>query len=169
MTYLAYTNFYFFTLPTITLIYVWFFFFKTNNNTLKLGQFDKTTQINIIPSHNNCVVYTKLHVYVTFLHIVNFFFLRGKNSVLWFEHLVLTNFLINIIMVFFCVSLLLAFLLCNLVKKNTHIKGVDYLFSLINLTILLPYIFFSGTVFTFLFVVEILSSILLYKLISSRM
>lgn len=169
LTYLTYSNFYFLTLPLITLTYTWVFFFKTSINTARSEHLDKTTHLNIIGlGSNNYLTYTHFYIYMTSLHILNLFFIRGKNFILWFEHLILTNFIINVVVFFFYLSFLLVLLLVAVIKKNNLTKGVDYLFALINLTILLPYIFFSSTVFTFLFIIEILSTILLYKLVSSQ-
>ena len=169
MTYLTYTNFYFIVLPTITLHYVWFFFFKNNKHTLKLNRLDKITQPDLIGfNNNNHGIYVYFYTYITILYTLNFLFIYGKNCVLWFEHLIVTNFLITTTVVFFFLNFFLVFLLLILAKKNNQIKGIDYLFSLLNLVILLPYLYFSSTIFTFLFFVEIVSFTLLYKLISSQ-
>ena len=156
-------------LPLITLGYTWVFFFKTNNNTVRAECLDKTTHSNVVGlGTNNYLIYTRFYMYLILLQILNLFLIRGKNLVLWFEHLILTNFVINVIVVFFYLSFFLCLLLVSAIKKNNLTRGVDYLFALTNLTILLPYIFFSGTTFTFLFTVEVLSSVLLYKLVSSQ-
>lgn len=94
--------------------------------------------------------------------------LHGKNSLVLFNHFSLNNFTIYVLYVFCLVSFFIFFLLNIVFKKLNLTKSIDYLFSVSNLVVLLPYLFFINTIFSFLFLLELISVALLYKLISSK-
>jgi len=53
--------------------------------------------------------------------------------------------------------------------KNSNVNyNIDYFSSIINLNIFVPLIFFSNTLYTFLFVLELISLLILYKFSVSR-
>jgi len=99
---------------------------------------------------------------------MSIYILRGKNETVWFNHFSLNNFTTNLLYLFIFVSFSIFFVLDSITKKTNLIKSIDYIFSINNLIILLPYLFFVHTVFTFLFLLELVSVVLLYKLISSK-
>lgn len=70
---------------------------------------------------------------------------------------------------FILVSLTTFFMLRGTTTNKTNLtKSIDYLFSVNNLILIFPYLFFVNTVFTFIFLLELISVILFYKLISSK-
>jgi hypothetical protein len=66
------------------------------------------------------------------------------------------------------VGFLFYILLKQVSKKKKIIKSLDFLLSISTLIFLLPYLFCVNTIFTFLFFLELLSTILFYKLLSSK-
>ena len=106
--------------------------------------------------------------YVILLTLLIVYLLHGKNSLVFFNHFNISNFTIYVLYTFLLVSFFIFFLLKLVFKKVNLAKSVDYLFSINNLVILLPYLFFINTLFSFLFFLELISIVLLYKLISSK-
>jgi len=53
--------------------------------------------------------------------------------------------------------------------RGDLIQPLDFIFSIINIIIISPHLFYTNTVFCFLFFLEIISLLLLYKLLSSRL
>lgn len=104
---------------------------------------------------------------VVFMYI-SIYTIKGKNEIVWFSHFNLNNLTTNLLYLFLFISFSTFFILKAITKKTNLIKSVDYIFSINNLIILSPYLFFVNTVFTFLFLLELVSVILLYKLISSK-
>lgn len=108
--------------------------------------------------------YYSLVFYIFF----NTFTTRGRNDILWFNHFILNNFTLNLLYLFIFVSFTTFYILKATTKKTNIVKSSDYIFSINNLVLVFPYLFFVNTVFTFLFLLELVSVILLYKLISSK-
>ena len=97
------------------------------------------------------------------------YLIRGKNDVLWFNHFNLNNFTTSMVYLFIFVSFTTFFLLKSTITTKTNLtKSFDYIFSINNLVLIFPYLFFVNTTFTFLFLLELISVVLLYKLISSK-
>ena len=69
---------------------------------------------------------------------------------------------------FIFVGLNFLFLLKTTSKKNNLIKTHDYILSITSLILLLPYLFCVNSIICFLFFLELISAILFYKLVSSK-
>lgn len=52
--------------------------------------------------------------------------------------------------------------------KNNNNYSIDYTFSLINITLFIPLIFLSNSLFTFFFLIELVSCSIFYKFIVSK-
>jgi len=95
------------------------------------------------------------------------FLFRSDFTIFWFNHLRVNNFILNIIIIIIFLSLLLNFFVKFL--KNSNINyNVDYFSSIFNLIIFIPIMFLSNTLYTFLFVLELNSLLILYKFSVSR-
>lgn len=163
---LYFNDFYFF-LNTILLFFVlWLFFFKININLTKITSKNNSNISTLKVNSNTSFVY--LYFYIVVFKILDIYLIHGKNSLVWFNHFNLNNFTVFILYTFVVLSFLLFSLLKTVTKKTNLTKSVDYLFSLNNLVLLLPYLFMVNTVFTFLFFLETISVVLFYKLISSK-
>jgi hypothetical protein len=163
---LSFNDFYFFLNTFLLLFCLWLLFFKLNTNLIKITPQNSTNTNPIKVNSNN--IFLGFYYYLVFYKLFDIYFVRGKNSLVWFNHFQLNNFTINLL--FFCTffGLFLFFILRCISKKANLIKSIDYLFSINNLLLLLPFLFVVNTIFTFLFLLELVSVILLYKLISSK-
>lgn len=59
-------------------------------------------------------------------------------------------------------------MIVNFLKNSNINYNIDYLSSLANLLIFIPMIFFSNTIYTFLFILELISLTILYKFSVSK-
>lgn len=73
----------------------------------------------------------------------------------------------NIIVVLFFVSLLMTSIIKFYKNKNINFN-IDYFFALFNLSIFIPMIYISNTMYTFLFLLEANSILILYKFAVSK-
>ncbi len=164
---LNFNDFYFLLSPLVLLLFLWVLFFKINTTLQKTTQ-ENSFEINTLKINSNGVFVSFYVILITYLYL-NIYLLRGKNEVVWFNHFNLNNFTSNLLYLFLFVSFTTFFLLRSTITKKTNlVKSLDYLFSVNNLVVILPYLFFVNTVFTFLFFLELVSAILFYKLISSK-
>lgn len=161
-----YNDYFFFLNPTLLVFYLWLFFFKVNS-TLQKVTHSNSNKINSIKV-NSIGSFINFYLLLILLTYFNMYTLHGRNDIVWFNHFNLSNFTLNLFYLFLFISFTTFFLLKAVFKKTNLLKSIDYLFSLNNLTLLLPYLFFVNTTFTFLFLLELISTILLYKLISSK-
>lgn len=137
------------------------------NTTITKSSKDTTLKINIIRINSNSVFVSFYYLLLIFTYI-GVYTLRGKNDLVWFSHFNFNNFTLSLLYLFLFVCFSTFFLLKSITKKANLFKSIDYLFSVNNLVLIFPYLFFVNTVFTFLFLLELVSAILLYKLISSK-
>lgn len=163
---LVFNDFYFFLNPVVLLVFLWFFFFKLNTNHLKITN-SSSTQCNVLKTNPN-ITFVNFYFFLIFCVFFSTFTIRGKGDVIWYNHFFLNNFAINLLYLFIFVGFTIFFILRTTTTKTNIIKSSDYPFAINNLVLVLPYLFFVNTVFTFLFLLELVSVILLYKLISSK-
>jgi len=164
---LNFNDFYFLLSPFILLLFLWCFFFKINTTLQKTAP-ENSFEVNTLKLNSNGVFVVFYIILIIYLYL-NIYLLRGKNEVVWFNHFNLNNFTSNLLYLFLLVSFTTFFLLrATITKKTNLVKSLDYLFSVNNLVVIFPYLFFVNTVFTFLFFLELVSAILFYKLISSK-
>jgi NADH:ubiquinone oxidoreductase subunit 2 (subunit N) len=128
---------------------------------------DGATDVSVLKINPNNS-FSTFYYYMVILTITIIYVLRGKNSLVFFNHFNISNFTVFVLYVFLFTSFSIFLLLKLVFKKANLAKSVDYLFSVNNLVVLLPYLFSINTVFSFLFFLELISVALLYKLISSK-
>ena len=145
---------------------MWVFFFKVNTTLQKVSS-ENSLNLNNLKINSNGIFISFYLLLILYL-VLNMYLLRGRNDVVWFNHFNLSNFTFNLLYVFLFVGFSTFFLLKVVFKKTNLFKSLDYLFSLNNLIILFPYLFFVNTLFSFLFFLELVSAILFYKLLSSK-
>jgi hypothetical protein len=133
---------------------------------IKIGS-GEITNVNIVKTNSN-TTFVGFYLLVVFLTFFGIYTLHGKNGLFWFDHFNLNNFTVNLLYLFTLVSFSTFSLLNCITKKSNLTKSIDYLFSINNLIVIFPYLFFVNTIFTFLFLLELVSALLLYKLISSK-
>ena len=162
---LTFNDFYFFLNTSLLILFLWVFFFKLNTNLQKIT--NNTTAVGILKINPN-TTFVNFYFFLIIFIYANVYTIRGKNDIIWFNHFNLNNFTINLFYLFVFISFTTVFLLKVTTKKTNLIKSMDYIFAINNLIILLPCLFFVNTVFTFLFLLELISVTLLYKLVSSK-
>jgi len=70
-------------------------------------------------------------------------------------------------------SLTILFSTYFLYISEKHIKvnnnySIDYIFALLNIILFIPYIYLSNTLFTFFFIIELVSCSIFYKFVVSK-
>jgi len=160
---------YFVLLPFIVFfLSFWVFFLKNNfysvritpdkNDVLKNSKFLKKVHHNFLINWN----------FINFINFLLFFYLIKLDfNSFWFNHLKVNNFLINILLIVIFISFFLIFLLKFLKNSNVN-YNIDYFSSLFNLNIFIPLIFLSNNMYTFVFLLELNSILILYKFSVSR-
>lgn len=101
--------------------------------------------------------------------ILYFFTLRGYEDFYFFRHLFLSNFTFSLFFYVVIISFILYSLFFKIIKSGS--KGnvsSDYLISIVHIFFFLPYAFFSNTILTVFFFLELASNLVLYNLISSN-
>lgn len=168
MLFYNFNNFYFL-LPFFYFFFlVWLFFFKINK-TQKLKNFKKDLYFNInILKKQHFKIYININFFVLLNLIFFLYILKGENFYFWWNHLSIKNFNLYLIYTIQLINLIMLVIISviNLSKIN---YSNDYFFSLINITILLPLIFLSNNIFSFIFILELVTSIIFYKLVVSKL
>lgn len=146
----------------------WSFFIKNNfysvrinpNNTdtLKNSKFLKKIHHNFL---TNWVFFNFIYLFLAI------FFFRSDFNIFWFNHLKINNFILNLIIIIIFVGLFLINLMRFLKNSNVN-YSIDYFSSIINLNIFIPLMFLSNSMYTFLFLLELNSILILYKFSVSR-
>lgn len=157
-------------LPFLILIlsFQWLFFFKNNffSVRIKPSKTDKLTPTNIIKK-----LYYQHYTNWNFLSIVYLIFIlitfNGYQQTFWWNHFKLTNFILVIIFFLVLVNLLLNIFVKYIPTTNLN-YNIDYFFIIGNLAFILLFIFFTNTMYTFFFVLELSSSFIFYKFVVSK-
>lgn len=156
-------------IPFITFfIFIWFFFLKNNFFSLRINN----SSLDIL---KNSKILKKIHYnffinwfLIIILNINIFmFFLKFDFCFFWYNHLKLNNFIYYILHFI----LYLNFIIFFFIKfyKNLNINyNIDYFFSLFNIGLFIILIYYTNTLYSFLFILEIISVLILYKFSVSR-
>jgi hypothetical protein len=160
---------YIFFIPIFTNLFIyWNIFFKNNINLInKKNNWDKSISIKNIIIKQNPSFIIRLNLLFNSLMIIYLFTFNGYSSTFWWSHFKLNN---------YSLYLYLIVILFNnyfLYITEKHIKilnnySIDYFFSIINITLFIPMIFLSNTLFTFFFLIELVSCAIFYKFIVSK-
>jgi hypothetical protein len=154
----------------IIFITVWYTYFLIISST-KQKLISKTSLIksnSAITLNNNILgIFRNFQVYY-FIFFIYLFTFRGFEGTYFVRHLCISNFTITgyyyLILLNSFLFVWLSKLLANILKNSVTL---DYIISLVQMFILLPYIIFSNSIFTLFFNLEIASSLLFYHFISS--
>lgn len=115
----------------------------------------------------NCSFFTNFFICLVIYFYVFVYFLKIDFIFFWFNHLKLNNFLLNIFYVIFFIN----YIVLNTIKfyKNKNINfNIDYFFAIFNLCVFIPIIYISNTMYTFIFLLEVNSILILYKFSVSK-
>ena len=166
MSFLCYSDLYFFLPTIISFGFVWVVFFYNNSVLISISAFDTSISLNLLKSRS-VSIFLNIYKYVLFFLVFYLFLLFGQNSAVCYNNLLLNNVNIKIIFIFFFFGVFLISQIDEFTISRLNLS-YDYLFILTNLSITLPYLFCTNTIFFFIFFLEFLSCLLFYKLISSR-
>lgn len=157
-----------FILMFILIFFSWFFFLKNNFITIRLNfNFsDKLKNSNILKKQKD-FFFNSFSFLLLFYFILIFFFKRGCTSVFFAGHCYVDNFNLYIIFNSILVLFFLYLILENTSKLNIVLNN-DYFFSLINIGLFVPLIFYTNTIYSFVFILELLSIIIFYKFVVSK-
>lgn len=89
---------------------------------------------------------------------------RLHNPLMWFNHLMVTNLSLYLLIGFHALCILIMSLLVNQIYASKTISP-DYFFAILSLNLLLPVLFFSSNIMTFFFVLEVCSCLILFKFV----
>lgn len=158
-----------FFLPIILNLFImWNIFFKNNLIFInKKNSWDKSISVKNIILKQNPTFLIKLSILLNILQYIYIYTYNGYNNSFWWAHFKINNYLLYI----YC--LILLFNIFFLFISNKHIKlnnsySIDYIFSILNISILIPIIFITNTLFTFFFFIELASCCIFYKFILSK-
>jgi hypothetical protein len=166
---LNYFSNFFLILPIFIIIfYSWFFFLKNNFSYIRLAPSysDNLTKSNVLKKYNGNL-FINFSLVIFFFYFFHYFYLKGFVQSFWLNHNYINNFNLNL-------SLLIIFLLIISysiflsTKYQNLIVNNDYYFSLLNISILLPYLFLTNSLFNFLFILEVISILIFYKFVVSK-
>lgn len=127
---------------------------------------DKTTHHNIFKKVHYSI-FIKLCLIQLFILKINFFFIKGYESYIFWNKFYLNNFNVSLLSFFYVMIIMLIILILNLIYNNVN-YNIDYFFSIINIIVLLPFIIYVTNLYTFIFLLELISLIIFYKFITSR-
>ena len=149
----------------LLICYIWIFFFNVN-----IKKTTNEASNSIIPNSlkiNSNENFSNVYIYTIKLFAIYFTSFHGRNEMILFNHFNISNFFINNLILFLIVNFFV-FILIKAVRNNNLNKSIDYYFSINNILMLTPFLFMVNTVFTFLFFIEVVSILVLYKLVSSK-
>ena len=152
----------------IILGFQWFFFLKNNFFAVRIkpAKTDKLIHSNVVKK-----LYYKHYINWNFISLLFLVFLLttviGYQQTFWWNHFKITNFNLYLIYILTLVSILVVFLIRYIPSNNLN-YNVDYFFIISNLAIILFFIFFCNTLYTFFFILELTSSFIFYKFVVSK-
>lgn len=163
-----FNNFIFISPFFLSIFFSWSFFLKTNFNYIRLNpsNSDKISQSSVLKKYNH-QLFVSYSLLIYFYLFLNFFLIKGFVQSIWLNHNYINNFNINLILIIMFV-LILSYIIFISTKHHNIIVNNDYYFSLINISIFIPLLFFSNSLFNFLFILEVVSIIIFYKFVVSK-
>lgn len=154
----------------LTLLYINFWKFFIGNNyfyyRIKPLSFDKINKTNFFKKLKYTVFIRLGLVFFILYFIFLSSFLTESLSFFW-NHLKFDNFKIWFFYSLFFINMV-GFFFLKTVFKNKIPQSIDFFFSIINLVCIIPLLFISNTFFTFFFLIELISILIFYKFIVSK-
>lgn len=161
---------YIFFLPILlNLFNYWFLFFKNNFSLInKKNNWDKSISVKNIIVKQNPSFMIKLNILFNLLMILYLLTFFGYSSTFWWSHFKINNYLLYLYIIVLFFNTYFLYISDKHVKINNN-YSIDYIFSIINITLFIPLIFLSNTLFTFFFLIELVSCSIFYKFIVSKL
>ena len=159
-------NFLFF-IPFLTIyFYILIFFFKISTVFSKNFIKDKLRNLGGIKSFffQN---YININI-LTITYICIYLFLnKGFNSNLFFKNIYVNNFNLFMVLMLFMLIILIIYIFKNLFFQKINYPK-EYFFSILNIIVISPILFFTNNLFSFIFLLELLSVLIFFKLTVSK-
>ena len=163
-----YTDFFFFLPLFMSFFYYWLLFFRFSFfSILNKKLYNETITTSSSNYSLTNVFLNKLNFIFLFSFFLYFSVYAGYEDNFWWNHFYVSNFNINLISLFFFIFSLFFFFISFFFKVIENVKN-DYFFSLLLLVTFSVYIYLSNTFFTFLFLLECVSTTIFFKFISSK-
>ena len=137
---------------------------SVKSHTLKT---DKVKPSQIIKKMHYSI-FIKITCAQSILLYMNFFFIRGVEDTFFWNHIIITNrnlALINL----FLILINLFNLLSNTLCSNNINYNNDFFFAIANVSIYLIILYYTNTIFSFIFLLEVISITIFYKFIMSKL
>lgn len=168
MLYLYFEDIYLFLPFLLNFIIFWFFFFKINffwvrNSSLSTDVLSKSSPNYTF--HNSYMIFLN-KLFLLFLAFY-LYILKGSSISFWWQHFKVSNLSLFIILTLIIINYVFLMVAKNVSLLNNFVKS-DYIFALMNLNNFMPVIFLTNTLFTFLFILELVSVIVFYKFVVSK-
>lgn len=161
---------YIFFIPILTNFFnIWHIFFKNNISLInRKNSWDNSISIkNIIVKQNPSFI-IKFNLLVNILFLFYLYTYNGYAISFWWAHFKINNYAL------YLYSIVLIFSSYFLYVSEKHIKinnnySIDYIFAILNITLFIPFIFLANTLFTFFFIIELVSCSIFYKFVVSKL
>jgi NADH:ubiquinone oxidoreductase subunit 2 (subunit N) len=152
----------------LNLFIIWSIFFKNNLSFInKKNNWDKSISVKNIILKQNPIFLIKLSILLNILQYIYIYTYCGFNTTFWWSHFKLNNYLLYIYIIIILFNVLFLFISSKHIKLNNKYV-IDYIFSILNITIIIPVIFITNTLFTFFFFIELVSCCIFYNFILSK-
>lgn len=167
---ILYFNDYTYIIPFILILgLAWSCFFKLNFINTATPEISSDTKKNFKTQTKsvNIEFYIRLNKLILIVLIIFIYFLKFFNQLFWFNHLFLTSYNFYFVIIIVLSNYVFLYLVDTLILSKERYKN-ELFFTLINLSVLLPFIFFCNTLYSFFFFIELNGAIIFYKFVVSK-
>lgn len=160
---------YFFLLPLLLNIFcIWRVFFNFNFKYAYIkNNWDNVASLKTGLSNINIFFFFRFILILNFFYFIYLYTFNSYSLVFWWSHFKLNNYFIylHLLVMLFCLYFIY---ISSFFLKQQNIYNIDYIFSISNIVILLPILFYTNSLFTFFFFIELTSFFILYKFITTK-
>lgn len=148
----------------------WYLFFKVSFfSALETTQSTDKLVIKDRKSKNlDYYLFIRYYLFLLLLFLFFFFSTRYNTTTSLWQHFKYTNFNLNVTNVILIVNIVFLFVI-NSYNFNSEVLKFDFFFALLNLSLFLILLLFTNSFYSFFFVIELNSLLLLYKFLMSRL
>lgn len=152
----------------IFFIMIWLFFIRSNfmNTRVRASSKDNLTPSTVIKKQHYSVFINWSLIHLCLLYIC-IYSTKGVSKTFLWNQFYLSNFVLNITNLILLLLILMFMLFKTLTNNNVN-YSTDFFFSILNVTIFLSLIFYTNTIFSFIFILELNSISIFYKFVTSR-
>jgi hypothetical protein len=152
----------------IFFVLTWVFFILNNffYYSVKPLQIDKINKTHFYKKLDY-TIFLKWNIICTLFLVVVMFLFKSESLTFFWNHLNLNNFKMWVIFFLIIVNLFV-FIFLKIVTRSNVPHSIDFFFVIANLGAFLPILFCVNSLYTFLFLIEVISSLLFYKFTVSK-